>query len=257
MIDPKALPGGGWRWLLLALGLLIPAALYMANRQVGSTDPVPPKNPPVASPVEELTDPRAIAERDAAVEAENRRRQEAFLSEVLPGLQLDLSTVTRSPTTALFARPYPTVEAAARAADLIVRVRITEVTFRTDYDAATTAAEVVEYWKGSGAGTVMFVQYGTVVQMPPDYAAKYGVPYMLLETEAKPFLIPGDEAVLFLSRPQPPEFPLAGIIPYTGWFKLTEGRLEAAPSAPASARLYDGGAEADLRRDVQSFLAVE
>ncbi len=204
-------------WLLAVVPVLLIGASVVAR--VNSADP--------DKPCADLSG----EECDAMLHGASRDffgRLLAWGKEVLPDATYDVAKIPRASDQSRVEPEFLTMEKAAAGAEIIVRIRVTDVKLSVT-DLAMTNAEVVEYWKGSGPERATFGQNAVAF---PDANWKPTV----LENPLAPFLAPGDEAVLFLRRRSADpnravkleNDDVYRVELQTGWYKVEDGRIRVA-----------------------------
>ncbi len=237
------------RPLLLAASLALPVvALVLGLRSLpGQSDgvftPTPVPNP-------------SSHEEARQHAADGLEAMEDFAINTFPTLGLRLRDLDRANWAKSYAIEHETLADAARAADLVVRVRVKSITFTP---LAETTAEVIEYIKGSGPAEVVFEQDATVAQLAEghvlvidDRVLEAG-DIVVVEGEVYPLLVEDDEAVLFLEVPDGVDSALPVIIPGSGWYRLGGGRVVDIPyTRDPSVRAARGLSVADLTELVRA-----
>lgn len=215
----------------------MPALILVVSLSVGvATGPTDDREPP---PSDEWAEAHVQDSVKAQVE---------FATQTFPTLKVDLRSLPRTSFNASYVTESPTFQDAAKAAGVVARIAVKDVTFLASGRARVTA-NVTETWKGESPATIEFEQIATVEKLED------GSIY-IVEADVAPLLVPGDEAVVFLSPPSKDWDDLPSMILFTGWYRVdSNGRIEVPEFAPESSVALAGGTLLDLRRAFNMAIA--
>jgi len=117
---------------------------------------------------------------------------------------------------------------ASRSADVIVRGRVSKLV--PGLSGTQTDFSVSDSIKGGSRSSISVVQSALIVP-GPDWSSP-----RIAESDAGPMLLPGDEAVLMLQATPQGTFIIQS---YTGWYRVSGGRVAPSSKSPFGGTLMD------------------